>query len=221
MGKTYVIVVAAGRSLRFGADKQSAFIKGKTVLGRVLERLQQHREVDEIILVLNKERSEYRQYGRYSKVKKVVQGGMRRQDSVTAGFKEVGTDPENLVLIHDGARPLVKGDLVSRVIKAARDSGAVVPVLPMQDTVKTVKENTVEKTLERSRLYRCQTPQGFRYSVLRPALEKAVKDGYYGTDEASLVERTGGRVTVVPGDYTNIKITFPEDIHIAEVFIEY
>ena len=221
MGKTYVIVAAAGRSLRFGADKQSAFIKGKTVLDRVLESLQQHREVDEIILVLNKQRSGHGQYSRYPKVKKIVQGGMRRQDSVTAGFKEVGTDPENVVLIHDGARPLVKEDLVSRVIKAARDTGAVVPVLPMQDTVKTVKENAVEKTLERSRLYRCQTPQGFRYSVLRPALEKAVKDGYYGTDEASLVERTGGRVTVVPGDHTNIKITFPEDIYIAEVFIEY
>ena len=220
MAKTYVIVAAAGRGLRFGADKQSALIKGKTVLDWVLESLQQHKEVDEVILVLDKERPEHGQYGRYSKVKKIVQGGMRRQDSVTAGFKEVGTDPENLILIHDGARPLVRGDLISRVIKAARENGAAVPVLPMQDTVKTVKENFVEKTLEGSRLYRCQTPQGFRYSVLKPALEKAVRDGYYGTDEASLVERTGGRVTVVPGDHTNIKITFPEDIHIAEVFVE-
>jgi 2-C-methyl-D-erythritol 4-phosphate cytidylyltransferase len=220
MGKTYVIVVAAGRSLRFGSDKQSALIRGKTVLDRSLGTLQQHREVDEIVLVLGKKKPEQKQYSQYSKVRKVVPGGLRRQDSVTAGFKEVGADPENVVLIHDGARPLVKQDLVSRVIKAARAKGAAVPVLPMQDTVKSVKANMVEKTLDRSRLFRCQTPQGFRYSVLKPALEKAIKDGYYSTDEASLVERTGGRVTVVPGDYTNIKITFPEDINIAEVFVE-
>jgi len=220
MGKTYVIVVAAGRSLRFGSDKQNALIRGKTVLDRALESLQQHREVDEIVLVLNEKKAEHGQYSKYSKVRKVVPGGLRRQDSVTAGFKEVGTDPENVVLIHDGARPLVKQDLVSRVIKAVRKKGAAVPVLPIQDTVKSVRENIVEKTLERSRLYRCQTPQGFRYSVLKQALEKAKKDGYYSTDEASLVERAGGRVTVVPGDYTNIKITFPEDIHKAEVFVE-
>ncbi len=220
MGKTYVIVVAAGRSLRFGSDKQNALIRGKTVLDRSLGTLQQHREVDEIVLVLGKKKPEQKQYSQYSKVRKVVPGGLRRQDSVTAGFKEVGADPENVILIHDGARPLVKQDLVSRVIKAARAKGAAVPVLPMQDTVKSVKANMVEKTLDRSRLFRCQTPQGFRYSVLKPALEKAIKDGYYSTDEASLVERTGGRVTVVPGDYTNIKITFPEDINIAEVFVE-
>jgi len=220
MGKIYAIVVAAGRSLRFGSEKQNAFIRGKTVLDRVLEGLQQHSEVDEIVLVIKKKKPEHKQQSHYPKVKKIVTGGVRRQDSVTAGFKEVEADPENVILVHDGARPLVKKDLISRVIKAARENGAAVPVWPIQDTVKSVKENVVEKTLERDRLFRCQTPQGFLYSVLKPALEKAAKDGYYSTDEAALVERTGGRVSVVPGDYTNIKITFPEDIHIAEVFVE-
>jgi len=220
MGKIYVIVVAAGQSLRFGSDKQKAFIKGKSVLERTLEAMEKHEEVDEIILVLNEGVPKDKYYRQYSKLKKVVIGGQRRQDSVAAGFQAIGYDPESLVLIHDGARPLVKKDLISRIIKSAQENGAVVPVLPIQDTVKSVTGDTVDKTLDRSKLYRCQTPQGFRYPVLKSALEEAMKAGYYSTDEASLVERMGGQSKVIPGDYTNIKITYPEDIKIAEVFVE-
>lgn len=220
MGKTYVIVVAAGRSQRFGLDKLKIYIKGKSVLDRTLERLELHPEIDEIILVVNEESIKQNDYKEYPKVTKVVKGGLKRQDSMTAGFREIKPDPESLVLIHDGARPLVKKALVSRIIKAAKEKGAAVPVVPIQDTIKSVKEERVTKTLRREELYRCQTPQGFRYSVLKPALERALNEGYSATDEASLVERMGGRVIVVPGDYTNIKVTYPEDIKIAEAFLE-
>jgi len=220
MGKTYVIVVAAGRSLRFGPNKQMVSISGKSVLDRTLECLEKHHEVDEIILVLNKETPIERYRINYSKVRKVVEGGPKRQDSMIAGFREIKPDPESLVLIHDGARPLVKQSLVSRIIKTAKEKGAAVPVVPVQDTVKSVKDQTVKKTLNRKELYRCQTPQGFRYSVLKPALDKALKEGYRANDEASLVERMGHKVRTVPGDYKNIKITYPEDIKIAEVFVE-
>lgn len=220
MGKTYVIVVAAGQSLRFGLNKLKAHIRGKSVLDRTIESLEYHSEVDEIILVINEEFPEQDYYKKYSKVTKVVEGGPKRQDSMTAGFREIVPDQESLVLIHDGARPLVEQALVSRIIKAAKERGAAVPVVPMQDTIKSVKEGRVIRTLDREELYRCQTPQGFRYSVLKPALEKALREGYSATDEASLVERIGSKVFIVPGDYTNIKITYPEDIKIAEAFLE-
>jgi len=220
MEKTSVIVVAAGRSLRYGFDKLRVYIKGKTVLDRTLECLGKHSEIDEIVLVVNEESLKNQDYAKYSKVTKVVKGGLKRQDSMAAGFREIKPDPDSLVLIHDGARPLVTQALVSRIIKAARESGAVVPVMPVQDTIKSVKEDWITKTLKRDEIYRCQTPQGFRYSVLKPALEKALKEGYLATDEASLVERIGGKVMAVPGDYTNIKITYSEDIKIAEAFLE-
>ncbi len=220
MEKIYAIVVAAGNSLRFGANKQTVTIKGKSVLRRTLESLQRHKQVDEVILVLNKQLSKVRYSKDFSKIKKVVMGGRKRQDSVVAGFRMIEPAQEALVLVHDGARPLVKHDLISRIISAAREHGAAVPALPIQDTVKSAAGDVVSKTLDRTRLWRCQTPQGFRYSILKPALEEALKQGYYSTDEASLVERIGGKVKIVPGDNTNIKITFPEDIKIAEAFVE-
>ncbi|MBD3414744.1 MAG: 2-C-methyl-D-erythritol 4-phosphate cytidylyltransferase [Candidatus Aminicenantes bacterium] len=220
MGKTYVIVVAAGESLRFGSDKQSAYIKGKSVLERTLNCLEQHSQIDEVILVLNEEAPKDSFASAFPKIKKIVIGGKERQDSMEAGFREVKPDPESLVLVHDGARPLVKKDLISRVIKAAQEYGAAVPGLPIRDTVKSVQGETVQKTLDRSRLYACQTPQGFRYSMLRSALDQAAEEGFLGTDEASLVERQGGIVMMVPGHWTNIKITFPEDIKIAEALVE-
>jgi len=220
MGRIYIIVLAAGRSLRFGLNKQEVPIKGKTVLDRTLETLEKHQDLDEIILVLHDQVLKQKYQEKYPKVKKVVEGGTKRQDSMAAGFKEVAPDPENLVLVHDGARPLVKKSLVSRVIRKAKETGAAVPVIPLQDTIKSAKQDRVLKTLNREELYRGQTPQGFRYSVLKPALEKALKEGHYATDEASLVERMGGVVKIVPGDYTNIKITYPEDIKIAEAFVE-
>ncbi|MFW6139980.1 MAG: 2-C-methyl-D-erythritol 4-phosphate cytidylyltransferase [Acidobacteriota bacterium] len=220
MGKTYVIVVAAGRSLRFGLNKLKVYIRGKPVLERTIESLGHHPEVDEIILVVSKESIKQNYEKKYSKITKVVEGGLKRQDSMIAGFREIEPDPESLVLIHDGARPLVKQTLVSRIIKAAKEEGAAVPAVPIQDTIKSVKGGRITKTLNRNELYRCQTPQGFQYSVLKPALEKALKEGYSATDEASLVERMGAKVPIVPGDYTNIKVTYPEDILIAEAFLE-
>jgi 2-C-methyl-D-erythritol 4-phosphate cytidylyltransferase len=220
MGKTFVIVVAAGRSLRFGLNKLKVPIKGKPVLDRTLESLERHPEVDEIILVINLESPGHDYHKEYSKITKVVEGGPKRQDSMTAGFRQVPPDPDSLILIHDGARPLVRQALVSRIIKAAKEKGAAVPVVPVQDTIKSVKQGWVTKTLNRKKLYRCQTPQGFRYSVLKPALERALREGYSATDEASLVERMGGDVIIVQGEYTNIKITYPEDIKIVEAFIE-
>jgi 2-C-methyl-D-erythritol 4-phosphate cytidylyltransferase len=114
---------------------------------------------------------------------------------------------------------LVSEDLIDRVIEAAREAGAAVPAIPVEDTIKLVEGDEVSRTLDRERLFRVQTPQGFSYPVLKAALDKATEESFYGTDEASLVERIGRKVFVVQGDPKNIKITTPEDLRIAEAFL--
>ncbi|HUU38566.1 MAG TPA: 2-C-methyl-D-erythritol 4-phosphate cytidylyltransferase [Candidatus Desulfaltia sp.] len=220
MTKVTAIIVAAGEGRRFGSAKQFALLRGQPVLDHSLAEYEAHPEVDEIVLVLREEESgsEYRK--RYGKVVAVVGGGARRQDSVARGFERVDCRPADIVLVHDGVRPLVGREVISRVIAKARECGAAIPVVPVDDTIKETAGGTVIRTLERRNLQRVQTPQGFAREVLERALQKAREDGFYGTDEAALVERTGHPVAVVAGDPRNIKITSPADVKIAEAFLE-
>lgn len=220
MKRVSIIVVAAGQGRRFGSPKQVALLNEKSVLDWSLETFESHEGVDEVILVL-REGVETKDYARrYRKIVSFARGGTRRQDSVLSGFRQIDPEKVGVVLVHDGARPLVSGELVSRIIEAVRERGAVVPALPLEDTVKLVEEQEVVQTLEREKIYRCQTPQGFFYATLKKALDQAKKDNFYATDEAALVERLGQKVWIVPGEMRNIKITTPEDIKIAEAFLE-
>jgi 2-C-methyl-D-erythritol 4-phosphate cytidylyltransferase len=151
-------------------------------------------------------------------VRKVVPGGKERQDSVARGLSEIspGTD---IVLIHDGARPLVGQDLIGAVIEETGRSGAVVPAVPCEDTVKKAENGVVVETVDRKLLWAVQTPQGFKREIIFSAYEKAMKAGYYGTDDAQLVEKSGGRVKVIPGGKENIKITRPVDLVLAEAIL--
>jgi 2-C-methyl-D-erythritol 4-phosphate cytidylyltransferase len=220
MSKVTAIIVAAGKGRRFGGAKQFASLGGQSVLERSLVAYQVHPQVDEIILVLPEEErgSEYRK--RYPKLTAVVGGGARRQDSVARGFERLDCFPADIVLVHDGVRPLVGGELISRVIARAKECGAAVPAVAVEETIKETAGATVVRTVERKNLQRVQTPQGFSREVLERALQKAREDGFYGTDESALVERTGHPVAVVPGDARNIKITSPTDLKIAEAFLE-
>jgi 2-C-methyl-D-erythritol 4-phosphate cytidylyltransferase len=220
MSKVTVIVVAAGEGRRFGSPKQFALLGGQTVLDHCLGKYESHPEVDEIILVLKEGKGGSKYRKRYGKIAAVVGGGARRQDSVARGFERLDCRPADIVLVHDGVRPLIGGEIISRVIAGARENGAAIPVVPVDDTIKEAAGGTVVRTLERRSLQRAQTPQGFTRDVLGRGLQKARKDGYYGTDEAALVERTGHPVAVVAGDPRNIKITSPLDLRIAEVFLE-
>jgi len=213
------IIVAAGAGKRFGQPKQFAYLRAKPVLEWTLERFQAHPEVAAVALVLPDERDLKHYRLRYPKIVDIVRGGERRQDSVWQGFRLLNETAPEIVLVHDGARPLAGADLISRIIAAARAGGAAVPVLPIEDTVKEVRDGLVAATIDRTRLYRAQTPQGFLYGVLATALEAARRDRFYGTDEAALVERAGLPVTAVPGDARNIKITTPVDIPIAEALL--
>ena len=136
---------------------------------------------------------------------------------VARGFGALDPGRWDLVLVHDGVRPLAGPDLIRRVIAAAEETGAAVPVIPVEDTLKEVERGRVRATLDRGRIFRSQTPQGFRYPLLDRALHEADRTGFVGTDEAALVERLGHAVAAVPGEQTNIKITTPADLRTAEV----
>ena len=220
MTGTSAIIVAAGAGKRFGEMKQFAYLRAKPVLEWTLEKFEAHAEVDAVVLVLPDEQDLKHYRMRYAKIVDIVRGGDRRQDSVWQGFRIIGAAAPEVVLVHDGARPLVGADLISRVIAAARADGAAVPVLPVEDTIKEVRDGRVAGTLDRTLLVRAQTPQGFRYGVLKKALEAARRDRFYGTDEAALAERIGIPVTALPGDPRNIKITAPVDIPIAEALLD-
>jgi 2-C-methyl-D-erythritol 4-phosphate cytidylyltransferase len=214
------IIVAAGAGKRFGQMKQFVYLRGKPVLEWTLEKFQIHDEVGSIVLVLPDEQDRKHYQMRYRKIIDVVRGGEERQDSVWQGFRLLDPARPELVLVHDGARPLVDGALITRVIAAARATGAAVPVLPLEDTAKEVEAGRVVRTVDRFRVLRAQTPQGFLYPVLKKAMDAARHDHFYGTDEATLVERAGLPVATVEGSPLNIKITTPLDLKIAEALLD-
>jgi 2-C-methyl-D-erythritol 4-phosphate cytidylyltransferase len=220
MTKVSAIIVAAGAGRRFGCAKQFALLRGKSVLERSLEALSAHPQIDEVVLVLPQGKVDARWRRRSRKVVAVVRGGKRRQDSVGRGFERLESGPDDIVLVHDGVRPLVGPAVISRVVAKARECGAAVAAVPVEDTVKEAAGGMVVRTLPRENLRRAQTPQAFRRAVLERALTKARKDGFYGTDEAALVERTGHPVAVVAGDPRNIKITTAADLKIAEAWLD-
>lgn len=220
MEKVAAIVVAAGEGKRFGSPKHRALLAGKTVLEWTLGSFNDHPQVHEIILVLKNTAQEKDYREKFPKIHAVIHGGAERQDSVQAGFREVSSENTDIVLVQDAVRPLASKALIARIIQAAGEEGAAVPVVPLEDTIKRVQGDKVLGTVSRHELGRVQTPQGFRYPILKAALEKACQDNFYGTDEASLVERLGKGVVAVPGEVRNIKITTPEDLWVAEVFLE-
>lgn len=213
--KVTAIVVAAGRGTRFGGDLPKQFLKieGKTVLEKSVKAFEEHPCVDDILVVANGDFIGLcRELCRgFDKVKGILPGGNQRQDSVNEGLKMV---EQGLVLIHDGARPFVGSEIIDSVLKEAYNQGAAVPCVAVKDTVRQVCQGLggMSHTLDRKTLFNVQTPQGFEVKILKEAFEAAYKYGYYGTDDASLVERLGRPVALAEGSYENIKITTREDL---------
>lgn len=215
------ILVAAGESTRMGGvDKVFHPVHGLPLLGYPLRVLQACPEVHEIVLVAA-ERSLAQARGLVqaldcTKVTAVCAGGPRRQDSVRNGLEHLKKDI-GWILVHDGARPCITGEMVRRGLRAARESGAAVAAVPAKDTVKLVGEDeTVVETLPRERLRMVQCPQVFAADLLRRAHE-AVSETV--TDDASMVERLGHRVRAFMGSYANIKVTTPEDLLLVEALL--
>jgi 2-C-methyl-D-erythritol 4-phosphate cytidylyltransferase len=143
-------------------------------------------------------------------------GGETRQDSVASGLDEIETE---VVVVHDGARPFAGSELVTTVIAAVGDLDGAIAAMPADETLKRVEDLEIVGTVDRSDLWRAQTPQAFRTDVLRKAHEKARSEGYIATDDAALLERYGGTVCVVQGPRSNIKLTYPEDFALAEAIL--
>jgi 2-C-methyl-D-erythritol 4-phosphate cytidylyltransferase len=155
----------------------------------------------------------------FSKPIAVIQGGDRRQDSVSIALQHLPQDV-TIVAVHDGVRPFVSVEEIEAVIRKADETGAAILAVPIVDTVKQVERDIIDSTLAREHLVLAQTPQAFRIEILREAFERAKKDEYYGTDESSLVERMGRSVSIVRGSERNIKITRPTDLILARVLLE-
>ncbi len=219
-----VIIVAAGKGERLaaGADKPFVKLNGRSIISYSLSLFEKIAEITSIILVVSKEKTVetaglVKYYGS-RKVKKIVTGGAIRQESVSNGLKTLPPGTQT-VLVHDAARPLVSKDMVLRLI-AAGQMKATIPVLPVSDTLKEVKNGRVLRTVDRRHLYTVQTPQAFPREIILAAYRQAQCSGTVGTDDAALVEAAGFPIQTVEGEHSNIKITYPEDLLYAELLLK-
>ncbi len=223
--KVSVIVVCGGSSSRMGGiDKMMTEIKGVPVCVRSVLAFQNCEKVNDIIIVTKADSILKMQQlcgtFKLTKVTDIVEGGNNRQQSVANGLKQL-TDETSIVLIHDGARPLVTPDCIKRVIEGVKEFSAVTCAVPLKDTVKIVRnDGLVIATPNRSTLQSVQTPQGFNYTLYKTAVEANIDRLVEFTDDCSIVEAFGRPVYTVLGDYKNIKITTAEDLSIAEVIAE-
>lgn len=219
--KVAVIIAAAGKGTRLGAPVPKQYLKigGEPVILKTLKTFSSMSEVDSIFIVTNEEYIAHcadivRENG-LTKVRDIVKGGRERQDSVYNALQEINRQQPGVVyvLIHDGARPYVSEEVIRNVIKATDEKGAAVACVAMKNSVrKSDGSGGGSVSVDRSEYYSVQTPQGFRKADLIDAYDKAFTEGYYGTDDASLVEKAGHKIEVVNGDYQNIKITTKEDL---------
>lgn len=231
--KVIVIIPAAGLGTRMaGATvgkapaKQFTEINGTPILIHTLRKFVAAPGVNEIVVALRKSEGENfaprLAQEKFAKPVRIVEGGEHRQESVFNALNSLSAVPGDLVLVHDGVRPFVDLETIAHVIDAAAKHGAAIAAFPAVDTIKQVDRTAegavVNATIPREHIVLVQTPQGFRFDVLKNAFEEAQRDGFLGTDEASLVERMGHEVAVVMGSARNIKITTPADLELAEFY---
>ncbi len=218
------IVPAAGLGKRFDSSRRKTFVHVDEIplLAHTLLRLHIEELITEIIPVL---RDEDIEYGRelasefeLNKVRKIANGGQERQDSVYNALKMIDNDP--LVLIHDGVRPVIPEGTINNLVKGLEGVDGVIPGRPSKDTLKEVdNEGLVVSTLKRQKIRAIQTPQLFRYTLIRRAYDLAYEKGLHATDDAALVEDMGGKIRVIPGSPYNIKVTVPADMDMVEFFL--
>src|ERR1700690_3128749 len=244
--KVFVIIPAAGLGTRMAPhsaaprvekprkktpSKQFKELDGVPILVHTLRKFAATPAVYEIIVALRPDeiagfRTQVdKQYPEIlEKRLQIVEGGEHRQDSVAGALAHTAADPEDIVLVHDAVRPFVTSEIILHVIEAAEQHGAAIAGWPAVDTVKQVERTAdgahIKATIPRASVVMAQTPQGFRYNILKRAFDEAAADGFVGTDEASLVERAGLPVAVVMGSPRNIKITTPADMELAEFYLK-
>lgn len=221
--KTAAVIPAAGSSTRMGTNKLLLPLHGIPVLAHTLMAFEQCTCIDEIIVVCREQ--DILPYGKLaqeyqcSKVQHIIRGGQTRAESVLAGLNTCTPDTD-FVAIHDGARPFISQELITQTLSAAFTADAAAPVVALKDSIKRIADDKILADVPRDSIAAVQTPQCFRRSLISGALKEAIADGAVLTDDCAAAERVGVLVTAVPGSYRNIKITTPEDILIAEAFME-
>lgn len=240
--KVVVIIPAAGLGTRMTSasrakskmavpSKQFTELGGTPILIHTLRKFAASPRVSEIFVALRRdeiagfrERLEAECKDILRKRVELVEGGEHRQHSVANALAAVSAAPDDIVLVHDAVRPFVTNEIIDEVIQGAEKHGAAIAGMPAVDTVKQVERTAdgalITSTLPRERVVMAQTPQGFRYHILKKAFDEAAADGFMGTDEASLVERSGKEVAVVMGSSRNLKITTPADMELAEFYLQ-
>ncbi len=220
------IIVAGGKGERMKSrlPKQFVSLANRPIFIRSLEKFQHDPDIDDIILVVPQDYIEHAKHvlQKFScnKVHKIVAGGMKRQDSVYNGLKAVDINKYRIFIVHDAVRPFIEATIISQVINIAEKKGAAITAISAVDTIKEItSKGRIVQTFERSKLVQVQTPQAFRAEILFKAFQLAEKEGFYGTDEASLVERLGSPVYIVKGSANNIKITTENDLRLAKVIV--
>lgn len=221
--KVSALIAAAGQGKRMGAkaNKQYLMVNNQRILNLTLLQLDKIAQVMELIILVPAVELDFCQKLICDDINlktpwKLIPGGQERQDSVYAGLAALSSATD-YVLVHDGARPLITGELIENVLLKAEKDGAAVLAVPVKDTIKVADSSGVVKyTPERDSLWAIQTPQVFQRELICQAYKESILTGYYGTDDASLVEALGHPVSLVLGSYENIKITTPEDLLLAE-----
>ena len=234
--KVIVIIPAAGLGTRMAPagkkgvpSKQFFELHGTPIVIHTLRVFARNRQINQIVVALRK--NEMERFNRQlekenlSAKVEVVEGGEHRQESVANALARLSAAPDDVVLIHDAVRPFVADEIIANVIQEAQKHGAAIAGLPAVDTIKQVERAAegaiITSTIPRERVVQAQTPQGFRYDLIKRAFDGAAADSFTGTDEASLVERLGESVWVVMGSARNIKITTPADMELAEFLMKH
>jgi 2-C-methyl-D-erythritol 4-phosphate cytidylyltransferase len=218
------IIPAAGMGVRMGGGtpKQFLSLEGVPIFVHTLRKFVSSEAIDEIFLGLRTEDMEraFKEIDceHFSKSVRLVPGGATRQETVARCLEQASPATE-VVAVHDAVRPFIELEMIRRVVEAARKDGAVILGIPSVDTVKQVERQIILGTIPRERIVLAQTPQAFRYSLLREAIDRAMAEGFNGTDESSLMEHQGYNVTVLMGSDRNIKITKPSDLPLARLYI--
>jgi 2-C-methyl-D-erythritol 4-phosphate cytidylyltransferase len=235
--KVVVIIPAAGLGTRMTPmggskgktpSKQFSELGGTPILIHTLRKFAAGERIAEIVVALRKDeiagfQETLHKDRELARKVRLVEGGQHRQHSVANALASISVVPDDVVLVHDAVRPFVTPEILEEVIRGAEKFGAAIAGIPAVDTIKKVERTAdgalITATIPREHVVMAQTPQGFRYHVLKKAFDEANADGFIGTDEASLVERSGHEVAVVMGSPRNIKITTPSDMELAEFYL--
>ncbi|MFH1895111.1 MAG: 2-C-methyl-D-erythritol 4-phosphate cytidylyltransferase [archaeon] len=221
----FAVICAGGKGIRMGHEKNKVFLKlgEKEIIALTIKAFEETPEINGIIISAGKEDikeiQEIVSREGFRKVKAVIEGGEKRQDSVWNGIKKLKgiAGKNNIIVIHNAANPFVEKQTIQKCIKEAEKFGSAVAAQKVKDTIKRVDEDLmVKETLNRKELWQMQTPQAIIHHIAVKAFEKAFSENFYGTDDVQLVERIHGKIKIVECPYTNIKITTKEDYETAK-----